>query len=82
MMRKLSSQKKFFSFSHATYNRDTQVSDGIRMVKKALLRPQASSDQVANSDNKLFYWDEDICENRVCWQPLIMSFNGIRVRLS
>lgn len=81
-MRILSQKNKFFSFTHATYNRETRTTEGIRTVEKALLRPAASQDQIVNSDSKLFYRDETKKENRVCWQPLIMSFNGVKVKLS
>jgi hypothetical protein len=81
-MRTLTRQKKFFSFSHATYNRETGECNGIREVNKALLRKPAANEDVANSDYKLFYVDEAIGENRVCWQPLLMTFNELRVKLS
>ena len=74
-MRKLSSVDKCFSISHATYNRDQQSSHGIRHCQNAILRPAAKGDDVANADFKLFYYDQDNRENRVCWQPLIMFFN-------
>lgn len=81
-MRKLSNEGKSFSFSHGTYNREKQISEGIREVPNAILRPAAKNDDVANADFKLFYIDNDIKENRTCWQPLIMSFNGNSVILT
>jgi len=81
-MRILSGKNKFFSFRHATYNREKQTTEGIRTVERALLRPAASTDNIVNADSKLFYRDETIKENRVCWQPLIIEFNGQRVKLS
>ena len=81
-MRKLSAAGKSFSFSHGTYNRETQTSEGIREVPNAILRPAAKEDDVENSDHKLFYTDQDIKKPRVCWQPLIISFNGNPVRLT
>lgn len=81
-MRELTKKRKFFSFVHATYNRDSMTSEGDREVKKALLRKPASDEQVDNADLKLFYMDEEINEPRICWQPLIKSFNGIPVKLS
>jgi hypothetical protein len=81
-MRKLTQQGKSFSFTHATYNRDRQSSDGIRIVRKAILRPAAKGDDVANSDFKLFYLDQEINLPRVCWQPLLMFFEGKKVELN
>lgn len=80
-MRELSSKGQFFSFVHATYNRDTLKSSGIREVKRAKLRPSAKGDDVRNSDYKLFYYDDFYRKDRVCWQPLIMFFNGKKVVL-
>lgn len=81
-MRKLTQQGQSFSFTHATYNRDRQSSDGIRIVQKAILRPAAKGDDVANADYKLFYLDQEINQNRVCWQPLLMYFEDKRVILN
>jgi len=81
-MRKLSSEDKTFSFSHATYNNDTETSDGIRYVKSARLRPSAKGDDLVNTNYKLFYFDEDMKEPRLCWQMLIMFFEDKRVVLN
>jgi hypothetical protein len=80
-MRELTQKNKLFSFRHGTYNRDKNTTDGIRFVEKAQLRPAAKEDDVANADSKLFYRDELLKENRVCWQPLIIEFNGVKVKL-
>jgi hypothetical protein len=81
-MRGLTARNKFFSFTHATYNRDNNTGTGMRKVEKALLRPAASEDDVVDADSKLFYRDELLKENRVCWQPLITEFNGVKVKLN
>jgi len=81
-MRKLSHEGITFSFSHATYNRDTMVSNGIRHVQSAILRPAARGDEVKNADFKLFYTDVDNNENRNCWQVLVMYFNDKKVILN
>ncbi len=81
-MRKLSQGDEAFSFVHATWNRDTDTTNGIRHVQRARLRPAAKSDELMNSDYKIFYFDEDLNEPRICWQMLIMYFNGKRVILN
>ncbi len=81
-MRKLTSEGKFFSFVHSTYNRDTQTTNGIRAVNKAHLRPQAKGDDVLNSDFKLFYIDDVLDKPRTCWQMLILFFNDKKVILN
>jgi hypothetical protein len=79
-MRSLTAAGAHFSFTHATYNRDRRSTEGIRVVKKAILRPAAKGDDIANSDHKLFYFDEEIRKPRNCWQILIMYFNGKKVK--
>jgi hypothetical protein len=81
-MRYITSQGGFFTFMHATYNRDKHTTNGIREVKRAKLRPAANGDDIANADYKLFYHDDIFREDRNCWQMLIMFFNGKKVVLT
>ena len=81
-MRRLTANGESFSIIHATYNRDTMKCDGMREVKRAKLRPAASKDDVKFADFKLFYFDQYFQENRVCWQMLLMYFNGKKLILS
>jgi hypothetical protein len=81
-MRKLSAEGNCFSFVHATYNRETDTSNGIRHVQQAHLRPAAKGDDLVNADLKIFYFDESIQEPRNCWQMLVMYFNDKRVILN
>lgn len=81
MMRKFTAEGKMFSFVFASLNRDTGKSQGITHVKRAKLRPAASTDNIKHAGFKLFYWDDYYQENRVCWQPLIMFFNNTKVKL-
>ncbi|MFZ4463078.1 MAG: hypothetical protein ACOYN5_04485 [Bacteroidales bacterium] len=79
-MRKLTAQGIPFSFEHFTWDRDRKQSSGRRIVSRALLRPAARGDQLADADYKLFYEDLNVSNpserNRNCWQILIVSFNG------
>ena len=75
-MRKLSANDKSFSFSHSTWDQDKQQCHGMRHVQNAILRPAAGNKEIKDSTFKLFYKDLDNRENRNCWQPLIMFFNG------
>jgi len=81
-MRKLSSEDKSFSFIHSTLNRETDTCNGIRHVRTAHLRPAAKGDDLVNADLKIFYFDEDIKEPRVCWQVLIMFFEDKKITLN
>jgi len=81
-MRQLSHEGKSFSFSHATLNRDTRTSSGIRHVRRAHLRPAAKGDDLTEADHKLFYVDEDLDKPRVCWQILITEFEDQKIIVS
>ena len=81
-MRKLTSEGKTFSFSFMSFNSDTNESEGIKEISNAKLRTAAKNDDVKNSDYKLFYYDCDAKLPRVCWQPLLMSFNGVQLNLN
>jgi len=81
-MRKFSQQGKSFSFVHATYNRYTGTCEGIRAVQNAHLRPASKGDDLANADYKIFYFDEDLQQPRICWQPLILFFGNKKVILN
>jgi hypothetical protein len=81
LMRKITAEGGMFSFVFTTYNRNTGRTKGITEVKRAKLRPAAKGDDISNADYKLFYWDDYYQENRNCWQPLIMYFNGTKIVL-
>ncbi len=81
-MRRLSRSGETFSIVHATYDRTRKkYCKGLTYVRNAILRKAASDEMVVDSQFKLYYWDSDIEEPRVCWQPLIMFFNDKRVKL-
>ena len=80
-MRELSIQKKPFNFVHACYDSSRKVSTGISVVNKASLRKAAKEEDVKNSSFKLFYYDMELHEPRVCWQPLLLFFNGKKIVL-
>ena len=80
-MREITASGGTFSFVHASFEKDTRKTTGIRVVHSAYLRPAAQNDNVSNAEHKLFYFDTEIREPRVCWQPLIMFFNNKKISL-
>lgn len=80
-MRKITAQAGSFSFVHATLDRPSKTSNGLRVVRNARLRPAATSEEVENADHKLFYTDLDDNAPRVAWQPLLMYFEGLKTTL-
>lgn len=81
-MRRLTAEGKTFSFTHATYNRPSRSTDGIKHIAEARLREAASKDDIKDADYKLFYFDVKQQLNRNCWQMLILFFNGKKVILT
>ena len=81
-MRRLTDEGRTFEFIHATYNRDSGTGSGQRLVRRAKLRPAARKDDVSNADFKIFYYDLDAQLPRVCWQMLLLYFNGCKVVLT
>ena len=81
LMREATAKEESFSFSFATYNRSTNKCHGMVSVKHARLRPAAKGDDIVHADHKLFYFDETEQRPQVCWQVLIMYFNGFKVTL-
>lgn len=80
-MRKLTSREQPFTFSFFTYDRQRREAHGLVTVKRALLRPAAKGDDLANADHKLFFKDLDTDKKKVCWQPLLAYFNGYQVEI-
>lgn len=80
-MRDLSLRNEPFTLIFATFDNHKKTSNGVSVVSKAVLRKAATNEQVENSNYKLFYYDLELHQPRVCWQPLIMFFNGKKIEL-
>ena len=80
-MREATAKGETFAFSYATYDRSRKKCHGMVSVMHARLRPAAKGDDIVHADHKLFYFDETEQLPKVCWQPLIMYYNGFKVLL-
>jgi len=78
-MKESSLNGKPFTFSFASCNQSIGKSDGIVRINKALLRSKQHN--LKDRDILLNFFDVDLKENRMCYQPLILSFNNQRVKL-
>lgn len=65
-----------FSFSFYKYNRQTKVGGDLARISRARLRAKTSDVRIEHSSYKLFFEDLDSGLSRVCWQVLIVEFNG------
>lgn len=80
-MRSLTSGGYSFSISFEGYTKSKRKATGAHTIRRCVLRsaPPVSKDQYA--EYKLFLFDLETSENRVCWQPLITRFNDQKVEL-
>lgn len=81
-MRAISNEGGTFSFKFRKCNRKTGVSGECASVARARLRPRAHDEDVTHAEYKIFFTDVDTGEPKVCWLPLIVSFNGKKVILT
>jgi len=78
-MRKLTAQGETFSLKFRKWDRQRRRGGDLAVIPHARLRKKASDEQVAHSSHKLFFTDTDTGRARVCWQCLLIEFNGRKV---
>lgn len=81
-MRGISAAGGTFSLKFRKWNRQAHKGGDLVVITAARLRPKAYDDVVENSSHKLYYTDTQSGQPRVCWQPLIVEFNGKRTVLN
>ncbi|KAA6347959.1 hypothetical protein EZS27_004586 [termite gut metagenome] len=81
-MREKSEQGKTFSFSFMTYSYERGTSSGVVKVEHARLRRQSSTDQNRFGEYMLNFVDTDTEEYGMCWQLLLLEFDGQELELS
>jgi hypothetical protein len=81
-MKRISLAGGTFAMKFRKWNRQTHSGGDMVTVKAARLRPKASDEAISYSSYKLFFTDTETGLPKVCWQPLIMEFNGHRTTLN
>ena len=81
-MKVLTDKGKTFSFSFMSYSIDKNKSHGIVTVEHAKLRAGNRKDRTRYNDYLLNFVDMDTLEEKTCWQPLLLEFNGIMLELN
>lgn len=71
-----------FSFKFRKYDRRRLSGGDLAFIPKAKLRPKASGEKISDADYKLFFLDVEQNRPLVCWQVLIMEFNGMKTILN
>lgn len=80
-MRDISRLGETFSLKFRTYNRQTGRGGRLVEIKNARVRPAARDEEINAASYKLFFTDTDTNQPMVCWQPLIVEFNGMLTTL-
>lgn len=75
-MRALSAEGKTFSMKFRKWDRSRKRGGELVTVNAARVRPSTSDEEIENSSHKLFFTDTETGRALVCWQILIMEFNG------
>lgn len=81
-MRACSERGESFSFSFMRYSYERRKSDGIVKIEHARLRRQSRKENNRFADYMLNFMDLDTMEYGMCWQPLLLEFNGEELELS
>lgn len=81
-MRKISKERGNFSFAFMSYSDARGTSNGVVEVTHARLRPQSTVEKNKFADIMLNYVNLDTDEYGMCYQPLLMEFNGEPLELT
>lgn len=81
-MKRISLAGGVFSFKFRKWNRATRSGGDVVTVNAARIRPKASDEKIEYSSYKLYFTDTETGLAHVCWQPLIIEFNGRRTVLN
>ena len=80
-MRAKSERGESFSFAFMSYSYERRKSDGIIRIERARLRKQSKRDDNRFADYMLNFIDLDNLEYGMCWQPLLLEFEGKELEL-
>ncbi|RHA57618.1 hypothetical protein DW932_18065 [Bacteroides intestinalis] len=80
-MRRCSERGESFSFAFMSYSYERRKSGGIVKIERARLRKQSRKENNRFADYMLNFIDLDTMEYGMCWQPLLLEFNGHELKL-
>lgn len=75
-MRRISREEGTFSIKFRKYNRQSGRGGDLVRIGQARLRAKPTDLQVKHADHKVFLVDTETGALLVCWQVLIVEFNG------
>nr|DAH22424.1 MAG TPA: hypothetical protein [Caudoviricetes sp.] len=80
-MRRCSERGESFSFAFMSYSYERRKSGGIVKIERARLRKQSRKENNRFADYMLNFIDLDTMDYEMCWQPLLLEFNGHELEL-
>lgn len=78
MMKDITKAEGTFSIKFRKYDRVRKTGGDLVRLSKARLRKKPSDKDVSNASHKLFLLDTETGHPRVCWQILVVEFNGMK----
>lgn len=80
-MKAISTAGGTFSMKFRKWNRQTADGGDLAHITAARLRPKAHDYEVKNASYKLFFKDMETGRDMVCWECLLVEFNGMKTIL-
>lgn len=68
-----------FAFTYYTYSASKRTSNGVRSVKRAMLRPGLRNDQSDKADTLIAFTEYPSEQPRFFHLALLLSFNGTKI---
>ncbi len=75
-MRRITASGGTFAVKFRKWNRQKLCGGDLAVVNQARLRPKPHESQVSDSGWKVFLTDTETGRNLVCWECLLVEFNG------
>lgn len=81
-MRMKSERGETFSFAFMSYSYERKKSDGVVKVEHAKLRKQSTKEMNRFANYMLNFIDVDTLDYGMCWQMLLLEFDGHELELT
>lgn len=80
-MREKSARGETFSMKFRKWDRQRCRGGELVTVNSARVRPAASDEKISHASHKLFFTDCETGRAMICWQILIVEYNGKKTSL-
>lgn len=80
-MKKITDAGGTFSITFRKWDRSRRKGGDVVKLMSVRLRKKTSDEEIAHSSYKLFLRDVETSRALVCWQCLVMEFNGMKIKI-